>query len=397
MHEATTKRRVAGVERNVFFLGLTSFLNDFSSEMVFSAMPAFFLSVLKTGAASLGFVEGVAEAAANFMKIYSGRASDFIQKRKIFAVVGYSISVATRPFYMIVGSVFGVGALRVTDRVGKGLRDAPRDALIALSAPREESGRSFGYHRAVDTLGGILGPLAAYAVLTMYPGAFDVVFMAAFAVGVLAVASLGFVREIGTVALGARGNGKKLSARVIMYLVSVFVLSMGTIPVIVLLLKSQDLGIPLSSIPLFYAVYNVTYALFSLPAGRMADRIHSAPVITVGYLFLLTGYATLALSSSAMSLVGGLLLIGMFSAFTDGVQRSHLSHLTESSEKGTGYGYLNAAVGFGALIAGIAGGFLWQNSGPEVALAAASGAVVLGLLLFHIGGDGHERTKAGVA
>jgi len=387
------KKRILGVERNVFFLGLTSFLNDFSSEMVFSVMPAFFISVLKTGAASLGLVEGIAEAGANLMKIYSGRASDLLKKRKVFAVVGYAISVATRPFYIFAGSVGVVIGLRLTDRIGKGLRDAPRDALIALSSPREESGLSFGYHRAMDTVGGILGPLAAFAILSAFPGAFDAVFLTAFVIGVVAVASLVFVKEISTTIINGKRNGKKLSAKVLTYLFSVFVLSMGTLPVIIILLKTQDLGLPIAVIPLFYSLYGVTFALFSLPAGRMADHIHSAPVITVGYLFLLAGYTTLTITDSIGTLIVGLLLMGAFSAFTDGVQRSHLSHLVDDDGKGAGYGYLNAAAGFGALIAGATGGYLWQHYGSDVAIKVAGIMVVIGLLIFVIGGDGHEKPR----
>ena len=189
------KIRILGLPRNVFFLGLTSFFNDFSSEMVASIFPAFFISVLKTGAESLGLVEGVADAASNLIKIYSGRWSDKIGQRKIFAVAGYTLSVFTRPFYVLAGSVGAVISLRLTDRIGKGLRDSPRDALISLSTTKEESGRSFGYHRAMDTLGAIIGPLVAFVVLSYYPMAFNSVFIIAFIVGLLAIASLWLVQD----------------------------------------------------------------------------------------------------------------------------------------------------------------------------------------------------------
>ena len=184
------KDRILGLPHNVFFLGLTSFFNDFSSEMVASIFPAFFISVLKAGAESLGLVEGVAEAASNLIKVYSGRWSDRIEKRKVFAIVGYTLSVFTRPFYVFAGSVGAVIGLRLTDRIGKGLRDPPRDALISLSTTKDEMGRSFGYHRAMDTLGAIVGPLVAYIVLSYNPAAFNSVFIIAFVVGFAAIASL---------------------------------------------------------------------------------------------------------------------------------------------------------------------------------------------------------------
>ena len=190
------KSRILDLPRTVFFLGLTSFFNDFSSEMVASIFPAFFISVLKTGAESLGLVEGIADAASNLIKIYSGRLSDRIERRKVFAVAGYTLSVFTRPFYVLAGSVGAVIGLRLMDRIGKGLRDSPRDALISLSTPKEEIGRSFGYHRAMDTLGAIVGPLVAYVVLLYSPMAFNSVFIIAFIIGLLAVASLWLVQDM---------------------------------------------------------------------------------------------------------------------------------------------------------------------------------------------------------
>jgi MFS family permease len=164
--------------------------------MVASIFPAFFISVLKSGAESLGLVEGVADATSNLIKIYSGRWSDRLERRKVFAVVGYTLSVFTRPFYVLAGSVGAVMGLRLTDRIGKGLRDSPRDALISLSTPKEETGRSFGYHRAMDTAGAVVGPLVAYFVLLYNPTAFNSVFIVAFIVGLLAIVTLWLVQDI---------------------------------------------------------------------------------------------------------------------------------------------------------------------------------------------------------
>ena len=237
------KDRILGLPRTVFFLGLTSFFNDFSSEMVASIFPAFFISVLKTGAESLGLVEGIADAASNLIKIYSGRWSDRIERRKIFAVAGYTLSDLTRPFYVLAGSVGAVIGLRLTDRIGKGLRDSPRDALISLSTPKEEIGRSFGYHRAMDTLGAIVGPLVAYVILSYNPMAFNSIFITAFVIGLLAVASLWLVQDIRqTLQVRHVEAFEGFSRRVYGYLISIFILSIGTLPMAVLLLKTRDLG-----------------------------------------------------------------------------------------------------------------------------------------------------------
>jgi len=380
------KDRIFGLQRNVFFLGLTSFFNDFSSEMILSILPAFFISVLKSGAASLGVVEGVAEAAANVIKIYAGKWSDRIQRRKVFAIAGYSVSVISRPFYLLVSSVLGVIGIRIVDRVGKGLRDSPRDGLISLSAPKDDVGMSFGYHRAMDTVGAVVGPLVAYLILSRHPQGFGTVFLTAFVIGLVAIASLVLVKDIRGIVASRRTSEapRSFSPKFKFFIASIFILSMGTLPIAVLLFKTQDIGIALASIPLFYMIYNVSYALFSYPAGRIADKLGSGSVIFVGYLFLLIGYAVLTISSASWILVTAFLLIGVFSALTDGVQRSYLSHIVQDQHKGAAYGYLNAAAGFGALIAGAGGGYLWQHASDTTALLASMGIVVAGLALFSL-------------
>lgn len=366
-------------------LGLTSLFNDFSSEMVLSVFPAFFTSVLKSGAASLGLVEGLADAASNFIKIYSGNLSDKLQKRKIFVIVGYAISVMTRPFYMITSKIFGVLSLRVTDRIGKGLRDAPRDALISLSVPRAELGVSFGYHRAMDTIGGILGPLCAYFILKAFPHGFNLVFMVAFLGGLLALATLLFIKEtagaINSNHLNLK-NWKRFSPKFKSYLFSNLVLSVGTLPIAILLLKTESIGLLLASIPLYYMVTNIAYALFSITAGKYADKIGAGKVLVGGYLFLIIGYIVLSLTNSIWGLLFGFVILGVFLALTDGVHRSYTAQLTEEGTRASAYGWLNGLSGIGALIAGIGGGYTWQTFGNEKTLLVGSVIIVIGLLFF---------------
>lgn len=371
--------------RNVFLIGLTSFFNDFSNEMVLAIFPAFFTSVLKAGAGSLGLVEGLADGAANIIKIYAGRFSDRIQKRKPFMVLGYGLSVVTRPLYLFVSSVGGVVGIRVTDRVGKGLREAPRDAIISLSTSKEEMGRAFGYHRMLDTLGGILGPLAAYLILRAYPEGFNIVFVVAFIVGLLAVASLLFVKDIaGEV---RKGNLSLDSISVFpadfkRYLIALFLLSMGSLPIAVLLLKTQHLGFSLASIPLFYMLYSLSYAGFSLSAGGLSDRIGSRTVLRAGYIVLLVGYVIVALANSAVVLAFGFLFLGLFPALTDGVARALASELSPEDRRAGAYGFVNAVAGFGLMFAGIAGGYVWEFFGVNYALLLGSAFVVAGVLVL---------------
>ena len=235
----------------------------------------------------------------------------------------------------------------------------------------------------MDTLGAIVGPLVAYVVLSYNPVAFNSVFIIAFIVGLLAIASLWLVQDIReTLQVRHAEAFVGFSRRVYGYLISIFILSIGTLPMAVFFLKTRDLGIAIASIPLFYAISNISYALFSWPAGRAADAWGTEKIIVIGYGFLILGYLVLVASSSPVVLAVGFLLVGVFSAFTDGVQRSHLSHLVEDQYRGTAYGYLNAAVGFGALIAGIAGGYVWQQFSDTTALLAEACVVGLGLVAF---------------
>jgi MFS family permease len=375
-----------GLPRNVFALGLTSLFNDFSSEMVFSIFPVFFTSVLRTGAASLGLVDGIAEAASNLFKIYSGHISDRVQRRIPLIAGGYGLSTLTRPLYPLFATVGGALALRFTDRIGKGLRDSPRDAILSLSADRGKLGRAFGYHRAMDTTGAILGPLVAYVLLTRGSRSLTTIFVLAFFIGLIAVATLLFVRDVRAGAGGRRltlaGAFTALPARFRLLLVAVFILSCGGLPVAVLLLKTNVLGLALADIPLFYTIYNIAYAAFALPAGRMSDRFSPRLVIPIGYLVLVLGYGALYAADSIRTAAVAFFVLGLFPALTDGVTRAFASSLTAEGERGSALGGINAATGFGALIAGIGGGYLWQHASPAAAFLAATGFIAVGLTTF---------------
>lgn len=379
------KDRILGFKKNVFFLGLTSLFNDISSEMIVAIFPAFFTSVLKAGAASLGLVEGLADFAASFVKIYSGYLTDKYKRRKPLIVAGYALSVFIRPIYLAVSSVGAVVGLRFTDRLGKGLRDAPRDTVISLSVEGKEMGKSFGFHRAMDTLGAILGPLVAYLILSHYPDHFDYVFVSAFVVGLIAIASLFFISD--AVGQLKRSNVTfksfaNYSLKFKLYLLSVLLMSLGCLPVAVMLLKTESIGLMIATIPLFYMVYNIAYAGFSLFAGKASDRFGSVKIIITGYLFLILGYLFLNYSTNSTLLIVSFFILGLFPAFTDGVQRSYAALITEEDKRGGAFGLFNAITGLGALGAGILGGYLWQHYSPTTALVVGGLSVILGLFIL---------------
>lgn len=382
------KNKYFGLPKNIFFLGLTSFFNDFSSEMVYSVFPAFFVSVLRSGAASLGIVEGVAEAASNILKAYSGNLSDRTQKRKKLVALGYSLSTITRPFYVLVSAVGGVVGLRFLDRIGKGLRDAPRDALISLSIKKEDLGKAFGYHRAMDTVGAIFGPLVAFLILKYFPLRFDIVFITAFFVGVIAIFTLVFIVDITNhihpSKFGIISSLKQQSHKFKFFILSIFILSAGNIPIAILLLKTESLGLAIASIPLFYMIYNVSFSGFSISGGELSDKFGARKVLMVGYIILIISYMILNYATYTYVLIAGFFVLGIFSALTDGVQRSLASQLSTEDLRGGALGLVSAANGFGALIAGIGGGYLWQNYSPSVALVTASLIVAIGMFLFSL-------------
>lgn len=384
-------KKIFGLNKNIFILGLTSFFNDFSNQMILSAFPAFFTSVLKAGAASLGIVEGIADGMANILKIYSGHLSDKLDKRRGFIFLGYSMSVLIRPLYMIaagLGGVSGVLGLRVIDRMGKGIREAPRDVIISVSATNGETGKSFGYHKAMDTAGGILGPLAAFVLLQFWPGQWNMFFVVTFIVGLIAIATIFFVKDVVT-ARSANGSRvfslKSLNTLPLSfqyYLLAVFIFSIGSLPTAILLLKTVSVGLLIASIPLFYMIYSVSFTAFSYHAGKLSDSIGTGRVIILGYTILIISYLGMIWAYSPVSLAIFFVILGIFSACTDSTQRSHVAKNIPEYERGTAYGLLNGVIGFGAMISGIIGGYIWQYYSPEYALLISSVLILIGLAIF---------------
>ena len=388
--DQNTQKKVFGLNKNIFTLGLTSFFNDFSNEMILAAFPAFFTSVLKSGAASLGLVEGIADGMANFLKIYSGTLSDKIQKHKIFFFFFYGLSVITRPFYVLTSSVGAVLGLRALDRVGKGLREPPRDVIISVSVPRNELGRSFGYHRALDRAGGILGPLVAYLILSKWENGFNIIFLSAFCLGIISVVTIFFVKDI--IGTKTENGGRLLSLDTIRllprsfryYISSIFLLSLGSLPIAVLLLSTSNIGLVVASIPLFYMVYSIAYSGFSYISGKLSDEKGSTRILIFGYLALIAAYTGIAFASTYWLLVLSFIVLGIFSATTDAAQRVHTSKVVDLPLRGTAFGLLNASVGFGAMFSGIFGGYIWQKFDSVTALFIASIIVVFGLFLLQV-------------
>lgn len=381
--------RIFGLRKNVFFLGLVSLFNDFSAEMVYGVMPAFLTTVLGAPPVFLGFMEGFVDAFASVFKIFSGWLSDKVGARKRFAVSGYTLAVFARSFLTLVGNIWQVFALRVVDRVGKGLRDSPRDALLSESVERAELGKSFGYHRAMDRAGAILGPLGAIILLPLLGGNYRQLFLIAAALGLLAVFTFLFVREARTreeimpkVPIPFSFSLRDFPREFKLFLFAIFVFGLGVMPEALMLLKAKDIGLSLASIPFVYLIYTISFTLFAIPFGKISDVVGEKKVLVGGFCAAIASYATLAFFDTASGVVAGFIVFGLYSAMTDGIGRALTSKMVSPAQLATGQGFLQSAVGLSALLGGLIGGTLWTIFGAYAAFLYGASLMVIGLLVF---------------
>ena len=401
--EESERKRVFGFSRNVFFLGVVSFLTDVSSEMIFTLVPLFLLNVLKVGTPVIGLVEGIAEGTASLLKVVSGWLSDRLGRRKGLTLFGYSLSTLVKPFLYFASTWGAVAAVRFADRVGKGIRTSPRDALVADSAPPDEMGKSFGLHRGMDTLGAVLGlGLAALIVYVVQSGvfeltrdAFQILVLVGLVPAVLAVfVLLFFVREqaspkgtVGSVDSAGRqplstGHAKKFDLRFKLFLIVMVVFTLGNSSDAFLILRAQDLDFSVPRILLLFVVFNVVYALAALPAGLISDKLGRKRVIVVGWSFYALAYLGMAVASEAWHVWSLFVLYGLYYGVSEGVSRALVADLVPSERRGTAYGLYHTAVGLSLLPASLIAGWLWHLVGPEAPFffgAAMAAAAMLGL------------------
>jgi len=379
--------KILGLKKNIFFLGLVSLFNDFSNEMIQSVMPVFLGVTLGVPALGIGLIEGLADAAASFLKIFSGWFSDKTGLRKLPAILGYALSVSTRPFFILASSFNHILTIRLVDRVGKGFREAPRDALLSESADHKNLGRSFGYHRAMDALGGMMGPLAAFLILPAIANNYRLFFALAFGVGLFSILSFALVKEVRRPA-----DNKKLSRLDLgllkknqafkLFIAAIFVFGLGTLPTTLMLLRPIEIGFEPAVIPLLYMIYYVIFVSLAFPLGKLSDKIGERTVIALGFLSAIVAYAGLAFGSSIFLIASAFMFFGLYSASTDGIERALAAKLVNRELLATGQGILNAAIGLSSLLAGLIGGGLWTFFGARSAFIYGMAAAAIGLLAF---------------
>ena len=377
--------------QNVYRLGFVSFFTDISSEMVFSILPVFILGLPGGSASMLGLIEGVAEALSYSLRAVSGILSDKLRHRKLFILIGYSISNIAKPFFAAASTVTDALIVRVADRVGKGIRTAPRDALISDSASKERQGEAFGLHRTMDQTGAIIGPLTATAVMVYLGWTVKDVFWLSLLPGTIAVIIILFgVKEIiGDSSSGYKffeGLGDVLHGKFLLLLCLVSLFSLGAFNFSFILLNAREMGVGDALLPVVYAVVNVTHTIIAIPAGRLADRIGKERVLTMGYgAFLFTILLLSNLPNAVSSAYVIAAAFGIYMGIVETVQRALIPGYVDNSLKGTAYGVYYLVVGTCFFIANTVVGRLWETQGLGVSTlysGALASIAILGMVLF---------------
>ena len=400
---ATGDRKVFGLNPNVFFLGIVSLLTDVSSEMIFTLVPLFLSNVLGAATTVIGLIGGLSEGADAILRVFSGWLSDKVGKRKLLTVVGYSISTIAKPFMYLASTWGAVLVVRFGDRIGKGVRTSPRDALVASSVSAEERGRGFGLHRAMDTLGAVLGlALVAFIVYSLQRGSLELsletyrwLVVAGIVPAVLAVIVLvSFVRERkppsggsdsqpGTAA-GFKGVGG-FDRRFKVFLAVMAVFTLGNSSDFFVILRAQDMGSSVFHIALMLVLFNAAYAVTSLPAGILSDRLGRRRVIILGWFVYALVYLGFALSSSLWQIWLLFACYGVYYGVVEGVARAFVADLVTEEKRGTAYGVYHGVVGFGLLASSLIAGWLWDAVSPAAPFyfgAVLAFVAMLGMLVL---------------
>ncbi|HEY4592503.1 MAG TPA: MFS transporter [Thermoanaerobaculia bacterium] len=376
--------------RNVVALGAVSFLTDVATEMTYPLIPVFLATVLGASATYVGTIEGAAETTAALLKWASGWWSDRVARRKPLVLAGYALASAVRPLIGLAQSAAQVLGIRVADRVGKGIRTSPRDALIADSVDPAIRGRAFGFHNAADNLGAVLGPLIAFAFLRWEGLPLRTVFLLTAIPGALAVLTLLFgVREVPRTVPrkkeGETGLKASLGGRFWAYLGVLLLFTLGNSTDAFLLLRAGQLGVATSLIPILWALLNLVKALSNTPGGILSDRVGRKPLIAAGWLVYAAVYYLFGRANQTWHAWALFAVYGVYFGLTEGVEKALVADLVPKDRRGAAFGWYNLAIGIGALPASLLFGALWDrwgsatafNFGALLALSAAVGVVLV--------------------
>ncbi len=392
----TSVRRIWGLNPNVFFLGIVSLLTDVSSEMTFTLVPLFLRNVLIAPLTVIGLIGGLSEGTDAIFRIFSGWISDRVGKRKFLAVWGYSISTIAKPFMYLASTWSMVLAVRFSDRIGKGIRTSPRDALIADSVSAGERGKGFGFHRAMDTLGAVLGvAIAAIIIYLVQGGGLELslktyrwLVLVGIVPAVLAVLILLiFVHERRrkplsddiNPQLGFKGGGG-FDTRFKVFLAIMAIFTLGNSSDFFVILRAQNLGSSVLDITLMLVLFNVTYAVTSLPAGMLSDKLGRRRVITLGWFIYALIYLGFALASNLWQVWLLFAGYGIYYGIVEGVARAFVADLVSEEKRGTAYGLYHGVVGLTLLPASLIAGWMWQAISPAAPFLFGAGLALAAML-----------------
>jgi MFS family permease len=384
--QGTTTVGLRAIPAGVWVLGFVSMLMDISSEMVHSLLPLFMVTVLGASALTIGLIEGLAEATALIVKVFSGVLSDYLGKRKGLAVFGYALGALTKPLFALAPATGMVLTARLLDRVGKGVRGAPRDALVADMAPPQLRGAAFGLRQSLDTVGAFLGPLIAVALMLLWANDFRAVFWVAVVPGLMAVVLLLVgVREPPHPAAERRVNPitrlnlARLSPAYRRVVIIGAVFTLARFSEAFLVLRAQQSGIPLALVPLVMVAMNLVYALSAYPFGKLSDGMSHGKLLAAGLVVLVAADLALAAGTGWPWLLLGVVLWGLHMGMTQGLLAAMVADTAPADLRGTAYGVFNLVSGLAMLLASVVAGLLWDQVGAEATFLAGAAFAVLAL------------------
>jgi MFS family permease len=386
----TEKKSLLKLPKNVRNLGWVSFFNDVSSEMIYPLLPLFLTQTLGAGVVFIGLIEGVAESVSSFLKLFSGWVSDRFQKKKGLILFGYALASVTRPFIGLATSSFHVLFLRFFDRIGKGVRTSPRDAFLSQSVGETERGKAFGFQRAMDHAGAMIGPLIASLLIATVTESLRVVFLLSFVPAIFCILVLfrGVRDTTGSLAPGRPAFKLRWAdwdRRFKFFLLIIILFTLGNSSDAFLLLRAKDLGIGAHAIPILWFLFHLSKTVFSVPGGVISDRIGRKKVMILAWIVYGLVYIGFSFASKAYHIWLLFLVYGFFYGLSEGTERAWVSDLVEESRRGTAFGAYHFAIGVAALPASLLLGFIWKavgvrwafTFGAVMALIAALLAVIL--------------------
>jgi MFS family permease len=379
--------RVSDIPLGIWTLGFVSLFMDVSSEMIHALLPIYLVSVLDASTLVVGVIEGVAESTASVTKLFSGALSDWLGKRKLLAALGYGLAALTKPAFPLASSVGWLFAARFIDRIGKGIRGAPRDALIADISPPHLRGASFGLRQSLDTVGAFLGPAAAIALMWLTAGNYTAVFWVACVPALLSFALISFaVKEPDRPAplrkvrapLSA-GELKQLSSRYWWVVAIASVFTLARFSEAFLILRARSAGMPAELAPVVMVVMNIVYSLSAYPAGILSDRFNRMAVLVCGFVFLVAADAVIGFGGSVGAVMAGVALWGLHMGFTQGLLSALVADTAPPELRGTAFGMFNLIGGLALLLASVIAGALWDIVGPEGTFLAGAAFTIVAL------------------